>query len=224
VSLERLGFCWLLILALVACASARPRDEPRRTVREILLEDPAYRAATADPELHGAFQRYWAWLGGLGVPDVEYLEALPPDDLEHLAMLYHEEVELRAWLRLGHRLDDVMTKDYYQQRYPEVYPVAHAEAMAAELALLAGFATRAGFPRVPERAFVLVGPMVERRGVAPAMVDRRLKFNPAIAAQAPTRDELETAARVYEAGGYRYRDRNRVIEAARDLRPMAPPP
>lgn len=177
---------------------------------------------SVDATLQGEFERYWAWLGGLGIPDVEYLGRLPPDDLEHLAMVFHEQVELRAWLHLGHRFDDVMKQDYYQQHYEEVYPVAHAEAIAAELALLTGYAARSGFPRVPERAFVLVSPMVERRGATAAMVDRRLKFNRSIAAQMPTRAELETAARVYEAGGYHYRDRERVVDEASKVAPSAP--
>ncbi len=207
------------VAVAVACAAGRARHEPaaRHTVRERLLEDPAYREIAADATLEDEFRRYWTWLGTLGIPDVEYLGSLPADDLERLVMLFHEEVELRAWLRLGHRFEDVMTQDYYQQHYTEVYPVAHAEAMAAELALLVGFAAREGFPRVPERAFVLVGPLIERRGVTAAMADRRLKFNPAIAAQTPTRDELEAAARVYEAGGYRYRDRERVLDEALTL-------
>jgi hypothetical protein len=204
---------WVVLIALVvvACATPRAHVEPSVRMRDLLLEDPSYRAVALDADLQDRFQRYWSWLGSLGIPDVEYLGALPPDDLEHLAMIFHEQVELRGWMRLGHRFDDVMTQDYYRQHYEEVYPVAHAEAMTAELALLTGVAARAGLPRVPERAFVLVSPMIERRGVTPVMADRRLKFNPAIAAQTPTREELDSAVRAYEAGGYRYRDRDRVI-------------
>ena len=216
--------------ALVGGCGARATQAPAaaRSVDDELRADPAYDALASDAGARADFERYWTWLGGLGVPDVEYLDGLPADDLEALAMRYHEQVELRGWLALGHRLDDVVDVAYYQAHYAEVYPVAHAQAMTAELALLAGFAARRGFPPVPARAFVLVGPMIERRAVTPAMADRRLRFNPAVAAEAPTADELDVAARVYEAGGHHYRDRAAVVAAAvaavSSVAPAGPPP
>ena len=215
-----------LVLVVTACTTTPPRPSAQPSaaiagsgsgsgsVQQILLEDPAYSEVQHHATLEDQFQRYWAWLHELEIPDVAYLSALPTEDLERLAMVFHETIELRGWLRLGHRFPDIMNLDYYKQHYEEVYPVAHAAAMQAELGLLQRFAARVGIPRVPAHAFVLVGPMVERRGVTAAMADRRLRFNPDLAGELPTQAELDRAARVYEAGGYHYRDRKRVLDDA----------
>lgn len=215
-ALHRFLARWLAVLLIAgACASPRaPTPATRVDVQQLLREDPAYREVQDDTTLEDQFERYFTWLRSLETPDVAYLASLPADDLEHLAMLFHEKVELRGWLRLGHRFEDVVNVDYYQQHYVEVYTAAHADAMVAELGLVSRFAERIGIRGVPSRAFVLVGPMVERRGVTPAMVDRRLKFNRDIAALQPTRADLDRATRVYEVGGYRYRNRQLVVDEA----------
>lgn len=208
------------LCAVVGCAAPpRPTSPPSPdaapTIGEVLASDPAYARVAADATLATQFDAYWRWIGELGTPDAAYLASLPPEDLERTVMLYHEKVELAAWLALGHRFEDVMRLEYFQAHYEEVYPVAHRDATVAELELLDHVARRYDLTPPPPLALVLVSPMVERRdGVTPAMMTRRLRFNPDLAAASVTATELEAAARVWEAGGYVYRDRAAVLAAA----------
>jgi hypothetical protein len=200
-----------------ACAStpARPPEAHRpASPGTILAGQPLFAKLEADPVLARQFATYWTWISGLGTPDTEYLASLPADDLERSVLLFHEKVELAGWFALAHRLEDITRIEYFQQHYEAVYPLAHRDATQAEMVLLAHFAQHHGLA-APPLALLLVCPMVERRNGATAdLMVRRFKFNPQYTAQSVTPADLVTAARVWEAGGYVYRDRARVLAEA----------
>lgn len=203
--------------AAATTAATREPAPPARDPLAVLLEHEPYRAMERDREFHEAFHSYFRWLAGLEVPDAIYILGFMEQNtrrLDALSMIFHEKVELAAWLELGHRLEDVMTLEYNQEHYPEVYPTAHSRAMRAELELIEAFAHEQGMATAPALAYVLVAPMAEERGVEVALMARRLRHNPEYQDATVSRQHLDNATQVYERGGYRYQDRQRLIDEA----------
>ncbi|MCP4467732.1 MAG: hypothetical protein GY813_13410 [Halieaceae bacterium] len=171
----------------------------------------------SDTELEPRFTKYIDWLVELGVPDATFiheLEQAHTTRLDAIALILHEKAELQEWLKLGHAFEDIMTLEYYQKHYEEVYPVAHRKAMSIELGLLKHFAAKRGFRQIPELAFVLTTPMVEQRKVPVDRFVRRARYNPEFTEAKLTRADFDVATRVFEAGGYRYENREAIVEAA----------
>lgn len=174
-----------------------------------------------DASFQEGFRRYMNWLSDLGTPDTVFL--LPhvgpgENSIEFLSLVFHEQVELRGWMDQGHRLEDILNVPYYKGHYEQVYPLAHGQAMRAELALVREYAERRGL-RVPsEKALVLMSPMAEQRHVPVSRLGRRLLHNPEYRDQKPTREDLEAAAAVYADGGYVYQDLEGLLAEA--LRPQ----
>jgi hypothetical protein len=191
------------------------QQQPAGHMRAVLVGHPELARLEADEELSQQFKRYWRWIAeDVGTPDAQYLASLPGDDLELEAFLFHEKIEFESWIKLGHRPEDIMQVEYFQQNYEAVYPIAHRDATRAEMELLTYFAGTIGLD-VPPLALVLVCPMVERReGATAERMVRRLKFNPEYASQEVTPEDLEAATKVWEAGNYSYRDRSNVVAEA----------
>jgi hypothetical protein len=178
-----------------------------------------YKEVEADTNLSGEFSKYIRLLASLEVPDAQFVVSLIDQNdktIEALSLIHHEKVELREWLRLGHRLQDIMNVEYYREHYKEVYPVAHSLAIVAEMELLKHYASKRGFSYVPELAFGLVTPLVEQRQESVENVARRFRYNPEYTKQKNDlrREDLEVATQVFEDGGYCYENLKDLLEQA----------
>ena len=89
-------------------------------------------------------------------------------------------------------------------------------ATVEEFSLIRHFAAQAGFQDVPELAYALVSPLVERHDATPARLTRRLRYNPEYLSARVSNEDLELAVLVFENGGYRYRDRELTLQGARE--------
>ena len=170
-----------------------------------------------DPALTAAFKTYMEWVAGLGVPDavlvVKMMNATEPT-IDSMASVFHEKVEFKEWMNLGHKIEDIMTVPYYQAKYAEVYPVAHRVGIIAEFSLIKHFARKRGYRDLPVLAYASVSPLVEHHATTPGRLSRRLRFNPEYATASVGEEDLELAAQVYESGGYKYKDRAKLLRAA----------
>jgi hypothetical protein len=187
----------------------------------IVRDCPEFKKIADDADFNRQFQQYMQFSSDKS-PDGKMVFAMMNDkkkSLDVLATIFHEQVELAQWLKLGHRFTDIMTVEYNQKHYMEVYPVAHRAAVIEELALLQYFAhKKCGF-EIPEIALNLVSPMIEKFGVSVERFQSRLKFNPEYNAQlcCVSDSAIEKAMQVYESGGYQYKERERILAEARAL-------
>ncbi len=186
-------------------------------VEQAISDHPLFAKLQDDEALTRAFKTYMEWVAGLGVPDavlvVKLMNATEPT-IDSVASVFHEKVEFKEWMNLGHKVADIMTVPYYQAKYPEVYPVAHRAGIIAEFSLIKHFAKQKGYRDLPVLAYAAVSPLVEHHATTPSRIARRLKFNPEYVTTAVSDEELELAVQVYEAGGYHYKDRAKLLRAA----------
>jgi hypothetical protein len=166
-----------------------------------------------DRTLQEQFDRYLRWAAKAESPDAVYLtnridHGLNTFDLQ--ADVFHELIELRNWMRLGHTYADIMTLEYYQKHYPAVYPQAHCNAIIAETLLLNRFAEINGFQPLPALAYAMASPMYELyerlQGVDVPILVRKLRYNRTLFEEPVTPDQVTIARRIYEIGGYTYKD------------------
>jgi len=212
---------WLVLVAC-ECPPPAPRCEPEPAVKDgmrAVADYPLLVALRKDTHFSGEFERYMKWVASLGVPDAVLVVGLMESDdktLDSLATVFHEMVELKGWLDLGHPIENIMTVAYYQEHYPTVYPVAHRKGVLEEFSLIRYFATHEGFRDAPVLAYALVAPLVERHGTTPSRLVRRLKYNPEYLGVRVNAEDLELAVQVFERGGYRYTDRAKIIDGAKE--------
>lgn len=184
-------------------------------------EYPMYKQITNDKVFMEQFNKYME-LMSTGSPDGKKVYGLmqsPEKTLDMMSTIFHEQVELKEWMNLGHKYEDIMTIEYYQNHYMEVYPVAHRKAVIEEIGLIKYFAMKRNYPHIPEVAYNLVSPLIEAYGVPVEKMQRRFKYNEEYNAQVKyvTRKDLETAIKVYEEGGYKYKDKSRLIDESLEL-------
>ena len=219
--------CMLPIAALAACGDQVPVQEEKQdgtgrrnaNVAQAISDHPLFVKLKDDDALTERFEKYMKWVAGLGVPDavlvVKMMNANNPT-IDSLASVFHEKVEFKAWMDLGHKIEDIMTVPYYQANYAEVYPVAHRAGIIAEFSLIRYFARKEGYRDLPVLAYASVSPLVEHHATTPGRLLRRLRFNPEYATASVGEEDLKLAAQVYEAGGYHYKDRAELLRAARE--------
>ena len=212
---------WLLACAHRGAAhqdGAAHFENTRVDVTQAIADYPLFSELETDGELTSLFKRYITWVASLEVPDavlVVHLMDSPDRTLDAWATAFHEQVEFKGWLDLGHRFEDILTVPYYQAQYDRVYPVAHRKAIIEEFLLIKHFARKQRFRDLPVLAYALVSPLVERHQATAARLVRRLKYNPEYLSAPVSEQELELAVRVFEIGGYRYQDRAGILDGAR---------
>lgn len=188
---------------------------------DVIKEYPLFKQVENNKEFTGQFYKYME-LMSTGSPDGKKVFEIMQNrekTLDQYSTIFHEEVEFMEWMNLKHKYEDIMTIEYYQKHYMEVYPVAHRKAVIEELGLIKYFAMKKNYPNIPEVAYNLVSPLIEYYGVAVERMQGRLKYNQEYLAQVKyiTRKDLETAAKVYEEGGYKYKDKDRLINESLEL-------
>jgi len=177
-----------------------------------------YQELARDDEFNKQFNEYMEQLYNFNVPDAVLVFGMMKNNertLNALEVILHEKVELRGWMELGHSFKNIMDTDYYRTHYTDVYPVAHRQAVKAEYGLVKYFAMTKGFGDVPAYAYALVSPLAELHEVSVDRLVRMLRYNPEITTEIVTLADLETAVKVYEAGGYTYKDKAKIIAEAR---------
>jgi len=218
--------CLFPLVVLTACGDRAPvqGEEPDRTgqrgtdVVQSVSDHPLFAKLRDDDALTADFKTYMKWVASLRVPDailvVKMMEADKPT-VDSVASVFHEKVEFKEWMNLGHKINDIMTVPYYQAKYPEVYPVAHRAGIIAEFSLIKHFAKQNGYRDLPVLAYASVSPLVEHHATTPRRLARRLQYNPEYVSASVSDEDLELAVQVYEAGGYQYKDRAKILQGAR---------
>jgi len=176
-----------------------------------------YQTLARDSEFTQQFNEYMEQLYNFNVPDAVLVFGMMKNNertLNALEVIFHEEVELRGWMELGHSFKDIMNVEYYRAHYTDVYPVAHRKAVKAQYGLVKHFAAATGFPDIPAYAYALVSPLAELYGVSVDRLVRTLRYNPEITSETVTTEDLKTAVKVYETGGYTYKDSAKLISEA----------
>ena len=177
-----------------------------------------YNQLKKDYQFQEDFNAYIDWMKDKS-PDADAIYKMiqaKDNNIFTISQIFHEEVELNQWLLLGNKLDEIMNVEYYKNTYPAVYPIAHKKSILEEFALINYFAQRNGYPELPDAAYALASPLPEYFDVPLAKSYNRFKFNWLIRSQTPviTKEEIETAAEVYEKGGYNYKDKDKIINNA----------
>jgi hypothetical protein len=216
---------FLFLFAAISSAYANFNPGPsdnnlsKHNYEEQIKNYPCYKMLTKDAKLSEQFEAYMKWLSEL-TPDAKlvygYMQKKNPNIFE-LSFIFHEKVEFYGWLQLGHKFEDIMNLNYYQEHYPEVYPIAHRRAVIEEIGLVKFFAHKQRINKVPELAYMLVSPLCDINSDVP--IDRllsRLKYNPEYLNQMlfVTKKDLKKAVRVFKLGGYKYDDQNALITKA----------
>lgn len=187
----------------------------------VVKEYPLFKQIENNKEFMEQFNKYME-LASQWSPDGKKVYALmlaPEKTLSDLSTIFHEKVELMEWMNLKHKFEDIINPEYNRDHYMEVYPVAHRKALIEEISLLKFYAIKKNFPNIPEVAYNMVSPLIEHYGVPVARMQGRLKFNQEYLAQVRflTRADIETAIKVYEDGGCRYKDKERLINESLEL-------
>ncbi|MBF0548579.1 MAG: hypothetical protein HQM08_29380 [Candidatus Riflebacteria bacterium] len=185
----------------------------------IIKDYPMYKELEQDAQISRQFEQYMQWLSDKA-PDGAMVYDLMKNKIgtvDAISTIFHEKVEFYGWLTLGHKYEDIMNPEYYRNHYMEVYPIAHRKAVIDEINLIKYFAQKKGFPNIPEVAYNLVSPLLERRGATAAQMQNRLKYNLEYQPQVlfVTDADLETAVKIYEQGGYKYVDREKILSEAK---------
>ncbi|MDD2773966.1 MAG: hypothetical protein PHP45_09775 [Elusimicrobiales bacterium] len=195
---------------------------PPADVTPIIDSYQPYKEFAQDEKLNKQFYSYMEQLYSYNVPDALLVFGMMKDKahtLNALEVIFHEGVEFRGWLELGHAYKDIMNADYYRAHYNDVYPIVHRKAIIAQYGLVKYFGRVKGFPNAPEYAYALMSPLIELRDTPAARMIQVLRYNPEITREKLTRNDIETAAQVYEAGGYTYQNRAKIIADAEALMP-----
>jgi hypothetical protein len=131
--------------------------------------------------------------------------------LDALSTIFHEEVEFAECLKMVHSLNIMINIEYFQKHYREAYPTAHRKATIKKINQVKYFAKKKGITNIPELTFNLVSPLLELHTVSAERLNNKMKFNVEYQAHLPlvTENDLETAMKIYEAGGYKYEKRNK---------------
>lgn len=177
----------------------------------------AYTDVISDLKFLEEFKSYIKWLSSLKVRDAELTAKwIENNDRSLIAMatIFHEQIELMGWLKLGHKIEDIMNVEYFQNHYEEVYPIAHKEAIVQEMLLLEHFAAEKGYDNIPELTFTLVSPLLEIFGVEVKKMTYRLRYNSEQLTQIVTEEDLNRVAELFKEGGYVYQDKDKVISDA----------
>ncbi len=190
-------------------------------VASAIQEYPVYKALEANETISKQFLQYMEWLSDKS-PDATFVYQLmqnKANSLDAIAVIFHEKVEFYEWLKLGHRFEDIMTVEYFQKHYPDVYPIVHRRALIEEINLIKYFAQKKGFSNIPEIAYNLVSPIIEKYNVSVARFQKRLKVNLEYQAQMQflSENDLKIAITVYEAGGYQFKEKDRIFAEAMTL-------
>ncbi|MCB0420387.1 MAG: hypothetical protein KDD61_05295 [Bdellovibrionales bacterium] len=170
-----------------------------------------------DTLLQKRLEIYIDWLSSLGTRDAQLVQKYMHSSacsIDKIANVYHEMIELQAWLDLGHQYEQILNIDYYQTHYTKVYPIAHKKAIRLEIDLLNYFAKINGLGEIPALAFTLVNPLIEEFKVNPQKILTRLKFNREFLEKKPSCSDIKRAALVYQTGGYLYKNKEEVIRQA----------
>lgn len=213
-----------IVLVLLGCVMLAWGVED---VTSIIQEYPLYKELANNETVSQQFLQYMEWASDKS-PDGKLVFELiknKASSLEAITTIFHEKVEFAEWLKLGHRFEDILTVEYYQQHYMEVYPIAHRRALIAEIALLRYFAQKKGFRHIPESAYNLVHPLIEKYNLPVMRFQKRMQFNWEYQAQLPflAESDIDIAIQVYEAGGYEYKDKNKILSEAKAIIANAKP-
>jgi hypothetical protein len=206
--------------------NAFPSDT--RMLQDAIRHLPEYKSLWKDRIFRRRFDRYLRWLGSPEIASDNAVYLLGEVDkgvhsFELQGHIFHEMIEFRNWMKLGHRFKDIMNRDYYNAHYSAVYPVAHCNAIIAQQRVLNAFAQSHGLKTLPMLAYDLVVPdyekypylqeMTQKLGV-PAMVIQ-LKFNREYFDEAVSEEQLLDAIEVYKEGEYGYSDTRIVLDRAK---------
>ena len=188
---------------------------------DVVKDYPLFRQIENNKEFMGQFNQ-WMEFASTASPDGKKVYAIMQSKektLDQISTIFHEEVELQEWMNLKHKFEDIIKPDYNNAHYMEVYPIAHRKAVIEEINLLKYYAMKKNYPNIPEMAYNLVSPLIESYGVAVERMQRRLQYNQEYIAQTKyiTRKDLETAIKIYEDGGYKYKDKDRLINESLEL-------
>jgi len=189
--------------------------------QNIIKDYPLYKQVAENKQFQEQFNSYMEF-ASKGSPDGKVVYGLMQSKektLDMISTIFHEQVELREWMNLKHKYEDIMTVEYYQKHYMEVYPVAHRKAVIEEMSLLKYYAAKKNYPSIPETAYNMVSPLIETYGVPVEKMQRRLKYNEEYLSQVKyiTKNDLETAVKIYEDGGYKYKDKEKLIKESLEL-------
>jgi hypothetical protein len=219
----------LLILLKIAPLSqasevrgAFPADS--RQLEKVLRKHPEYLLLWKDQQFRLQFDQYMRWLSSaeIAAPDAIYPMSLVDSGVTSMDLqshLFHELVEFKNWMRLGHKAGDIMNREYYSRHYATVYPRAHCNAIVAQERILRSFAKTKGLGMAPMLAYDLAFPDYERREAlkqflpTPILV-RQLRYNQTQLERTVRVKDIKLAIRTFEKGGYSYQDRNLVLKNA----------
>jgi hypothetical protein len=214
--MKRIG--WILgLIGFLGAGRLAGAEAPLLVVRDC----PEFRKVADDAAFNAQFLEYMRFASDKS-PDGRMVFAMLGESrktLDMISTIFHEQVELGEWMRLGHRFADITTVEYNQKHYLEVFPIAHRASVIEEFALLQYYAHKACGIEVPEVAFNLVSPLIEKFAVSVDRFQNRLRFNPEYLAQMRyvSDSAIEMAMGVYETGGYVYKERDRILTEAKAL-------
>jgi hypothetical protein len=204
------------LLGTVSLAGTNAFPTNSLELEATIQELPEFHRLWTDQTFRRQFDQYMRWLAspGIGAPDAVYLmDAVDAgvNSIDLQSAIFHEMIEFKNWMSLGHKFNDIMTIEYYRQNYPVVYPTAHCHAIIDQTQLLNTFARRKGLGSVPILAYDLVFPDYERREslnqlLPIPMLVRQLKFNQSQFDEKLVSGDLEMALQVFERGGYSYQN------------------
>jgi hypothetical protein len=147
-----------------------------------------------------------------------------------MAAMFHELVELHAWLRLGYRFEDILDSEYRDDHWGEFYPRGHCNAMVAQEQILKGFARQMTGTEIPMLAFDLVAPDNERWDLikestqntgVPGMV-LQIVYNRDMFDADVSEQQIRDAIRAYEFGHYTYQNTADIESMAREFAALSP--
>jgi hypothetical protein len=188
---------------------------------DVIKDYPLFKQLEVNEGFNAQFNKYMEFASQAS-PDGKKVYAImqaPEKSLSDLSTIFHERVELMEWMNLKHKFEDIMNPEYNRAHYMEVYPIAHRKAVIEEIGLLKYYAMKKNYPNIPEVVYNLVSPLIESYGVAVERMQRRIQFNQEYLAQVKyvTRNDIETAIKIYEEGGYTYKDKARLINESLEL-------
>lgn len=208
----------VIISFYLSAPSTVKAEDLNNDVTPIIQDLKSYKELESDDLFNSQFLEYITWMNDSS-PDGKYTYNFIKTNnktLYSLSVIFHEKVEFKNWLLLGHKLEDIMNGEYYQKHYPEVYPIAHRKALIEEINLIKYFAKKNKYPNIPELAYILVSPVIQDYNTNIERVFRRVKYNLEYEAQRSfiTYLDLEIALLVFEMGGYKYNDRSKIKNEA----------
>jgi len=132
------------------------------------------------------------------------------------AKLYEGKVEFLALLSNGYKLSDFKEKNSFEEIYEGAYSYLKNEREKARLEMFKFFSQKDLNQDLPLLSFMLVDPDIELNDIDMTINLKELVYNKEILAELPdlTKEDLENAMVFYEKAGYRYENREKILNDA----------